>query len=393
MTETPLSLKTLEGALEEAALIPLWGTPPPFPWDALSKSLAQCFDKKTFSLSAQKTDWLEKEEFLSGMGSASACLTFSLSPLPGVYHFVLPREGQTKLLELLLTEESSSKGFTDEALNQGFFHFAFVSALDAFNRESPYGDLTACLAEENPLPEERALCIDVSLDIDGHPLMGRLICPRETQAAFRTHFAMEKPPLLSDPSFADTPIPLLLEVGQTQIPIDKWKQVKQGDFILLDRCTYDIENKRGRASLVLGKTRLFDVRIKEGEVKILEQAHYQEETPMTDQVPPEQPSDENDSTMEEKMSEERPMWSPPNGEEEEAPIIPVGDVPLTLTVEVGRLKMPLDKLSQLEPGNLLNLDVQPESGVYLTVEGKRIAKGELVKVGELLGVKILTLGG
>lgn len=65
------------------------------------------------------------------------------------------------------------------------------------------------------------------------------------------------------------------------------------------------------------------------------------------------------------------------------------DIPITISVEVGRLQMTIQKLTQLEPGNLLELDVHPENGVDLVVNGKCIGKGELLRIGDVLGVRIL----
>ena len=68
------------------------------------------------------------------------------------------------------------------------------------------------------------------------------------------------------------------------------------------------------------------------------------------------------------------------------------NIPLTLTVEVARVKMDLARLLSLQPGNLLELALRPEQGVSLVVGGKKVATGELVKIGEILGVKILNIG-
>jgi flagellar motor switch protein FliN/FliY len=54
--------------------------------------------------------------------------------------------------------------------------------------------------------------------------------------------------------------------------------------------------------------------------------------------------------------------------------------------------MNLEKLLQLQPGNVLDLNVRPEQGVSVTLNGKRVARAELVKLGDVLGIKILHLG-
>ncbi len=74
------------------------------------------------------------------------------------------------------------------------------------------------------------------------------------------------------------------------------------------------------------------------------------------------------------------------------PVALTKHLPITLCVEVARLKMSLDKVLALQPGNILELHVLPEQGVTLTASGKAVARGELVQLGNVLGVKITELG-
>ncbi len=68
------------------------------------------------------------------------------------------------------------------------------------------------------------------------------------------------------------------------------------------------------------------------------------------------------------------------------------DIPFPIVIEIDRIHLPLEKLLSLEPGNVLELPIRPEQGVYLTVHGKKIARGELIKLGDTVGVKILEIG-
>ena len=47
---------------------------------------------------------------------------------------------------------------------------------------------------------------------------------------------------------------------------------------------------------------------------------------------------------------------------------------------------------QIEVGNLLDISLRPNNEVILTLNGKAIAKAELIRIGENLGVRILELG-
>ena len=71
--------------------------------------------------------------------------------------------------------------------------------------------------------------------------------------------------------------------------------------------------------------------------------------------------------------------------------VKIEDLPLSLIVEAGRVKMTFRELRDLSPGNVLDLKLNPEQGVDLVVGGKKIGKGELLKVGETLGIRILEI--
>lgn len=64
-------------------------------------------------------------------------------------------------------------------------------------------------------------------------------------------------------------------------------------------------------------------------------------------------------------------------------------IPLSVSIELGRVQIPLSTLINLQKGNLLELGIQPEAGVDIVVQGKCIGKGELLKIGDTLGIRIL----
>src|SRR5437016_3067740 len=77
----------------------------------------------------------------------------------------------------------------------------------------------------------------------------------------------------------------------------------------------------------------------------------------------------------------RPSTPPPAAmkEQEEALISP-SEIPVILTIEIGRLQMTADYLFNLQQGNTLPLHAPLESGVWLCINGKRVGRGELVRV-------------
>ncbi len=64
------------------------------------------------------------------------------------------------------------------------------------------------------------------------------------------------------------------------------------------------------------------------------------------------------------------------------------DVEMTLTVELGRARLPLREVLDLAPGAVLELDRAASSPADILVNGRLIARGEVVVVDEDYGVRI-----
>lgn len=67
------------------------------------------------------------------------------------------------------------------------------------------------------------------------------------------------------------------------------------------------------------------------------------------------------------------------------------DVPLSLTVELGACQLPMREVLQLSPGSVVQLDKTAGAPVELRVNHKLVARGEVVVVGERLGIRITEL--
>jgi type III secretion system YscQ/HrcQ family protein len=64
------------------------------------------------------------------------------------------------------------------------------------------------------------------------------------------------------------------------------------------------------------------------------------------------------------------------------------EVPVTLTVELGRVTIPLHRLADLKPGDVLELGRHAREPVELTSGGRLVARGELVQIDTELGVRV-----
>lgn len=68
-------------------------------------------------------------------------------------------------------------------------------------------------------------------------------------------------------------------------------------------------------------------------------------------------------------------------------------IEVTLTVEVGRRRMPLAEILSSEAGEVIALDRLTDEPVDILVNGKPFARGEIVAVGDSFGVRLVALAG
>jgi flagellar motor switch protein FliN/FliY len=89
-----------------------------------------------------------------------------------------------------------------------------------------------------------------------------------------------------------------------------------------------------------------------------------------------------------------PRMTPDRGEAGVAPRRPldglgfVMDVPVELTVEIGRKTLRISDILKLGPGSVLELDKSSGEPLDIFANGRLIAKGEAVVVGERYGVRL-----
>jgi len=69
------------------------------------------------------------------------------------------------------------------------------------------------------------------------------------------------------------------------------------------------------------------------------------------------------------------------------------DVPVSLTIELGGCKLPMREVLALNIGSVVQLDKAADAPVEMSVNGKLIARGEVVVIEERYGVKITEVIG
>jgi flagellar motor switch protein FliN len=409
--------------------VPLLGTPPPFPWEAFSGLLSKSVQINDLKIVLAETKWREKEEILAGLGDKPVCYPLSVVPLEGHLYFAIPKEELKELLFLSIHSEPDIAALEQEELLDEFYKFLLLEAAQSFGKVKFDPSLSLQVLEEPEYPEEACLCFDIEIRTPSKNFRGRILCTSSLQKSFQKKYT---PATLSYPPgiLEMVTVPVQLICGSTTISRKEWNGCSPGDFVVLDSCTIDPGQDKARVVLMVQNIPLFRGKIKDGSIKILEYPQLQEvQTQMVKEhedefdeefeteegTAHEEESSFEDAEMTDEHSEiggvshlesevkedlapsekeDAPHPAPkPNTEQaEKAPAFSLTkpeDLPMTITVEVARIQMSLQQLMQLAPGNMLELNVKPENGVDLVVSGRCIAKGELLKIGDALGVRIL----
>lgn len=432
MTAPPYHwVKQIEGSLEEMGHIPIWGKAPSFPWEKYAQILSQELEIPDLSLKIKNTEWKEGSALLEGMGRTPFHITLDMPPLSNHIHFLFTSEDVSHLIATTLTNEVLTKGFTDKGLIEGYFSYLATEAMAAVETAGVYPGLSLKLAPKSPLPKEGAWSIDIEVTVNNKSLWGRLICPTPFLHSFRRYFHTQPRPPFSRETRQKIELFLNLRLGTTHLSLEELHEATVGDVIVLDRCQVDPQTGQGTLKIFLQDTPLFEAHISERNIKIVDYSNYHEEGSMAkdhiddedeefddeldedlddeefddDDFEDDEEFDdeldedlddediEEDEEIEDKTTEpqgEHP-WTPPLEESPIAHSLQTGKIPVTLTVELGRVKMTLDKLLELKPGNVLKLETSVDQPLDIRLNGKKVAQGELVKIGDLLGMKILDI--
>ncbi|HPZ07029.1 MAG TPA: flagellar motor switch protein FliN [Candidatus Eremiobacteraeota bacterium] len=69
----------------------------------------------------------------------------------------------------------------------------------------------------------------------------------------------------------------------------------------------------------------------------------------------------------------------------------LGEIPLQITVELGRTNLPVSEILKLQVGSVVELDKLAVDPVDIRVNSKLVGRGEVVSVDECYGVRVTGL--
>lgn len=427
---------------------PLLGFPPSFDWDKFSAELNRALQTSDISIKPGDLQWLSKEDLFAGLGDKLRGLSLTINPVPGPVWWVMPEFAVAHFMELLLVKqpETASEITIDEDFLKASCQFLAIEAITAFEKTDFDKKLEPLVLRSADLPAEPCLCLDVSISFKQETFYGRLCLSTAFRKAWMQRYLLQKATLaLSSPIADALDVIIHLEAGRIDMKPSEWQQIAIGDYVLIDSCSIDPDEDKGRVMLVINGTPCFRGKLKQGSLKILEHPLYHEVDKTMATPPKNSEHEENDHEEEEfddaefedgeaEGEEEEPeiededfdiedeeieedseqdiektapsaskTSSPPAAKASSAPAggalkatpsntpLSVDELPLQIVIEVGRIQMSVKKLLELQPGNMLELDLHPDAGIDMVINGKRIARGELLRIGDALGLRITEL--
>jgi len=363
-------VRRIASELPELASIPLFGNSPPFDWNRLSSSIGKRLDISQLAFHPREQVWREEAEIGKNLGPNLLTIPLAISPL-GTAFWIMSREDMIKLTSWMMKSASKGRPLSSEILQEGFYRYLILEALDVIQEIGPLKDLTLQLSEEGEGLLGKAFCIDVEIHLEQKSCWGRLAIPVELRSAWVQHFSHMQSEYIPAEIARQTQLVMGVKVGSVLLRQGEWEEIREGDFLLLDQGSYDAHKGTGMATLMLQSTPIFNAKIKHNKIELVDYAFYYEDT------------------MEQRdQKQERGAKLSPA--EEEA--VTLKELTLPVTVEIARLKITLDQLMHLTPGNMLELPIHPDQGVSLTINGQKVGRAELVYLGEQLGLRILEIG-
>ncbi len=351
----PATLEKISEILLHSDQIPLLSAPTPFPFDALSQELSPLLDGKEVQFTKKPKVWKTKEELFHLMGENPQVAPVLFSPLEGEALWIMSQADMHKLTSNLLFKHGEAKGFLSDVLEEGYFRYLLLELLSLLSKMELFSPFSLKISDSAEPQDTSYLCQDLLMKIDGHAVSGRVAISSLLQKSWQQHFAATTS-FVSGKIASSLELSLSCQAGSTQLLPSLFQKIGVGDFLLLDSMNYDPKKEKFSLLVALGDLPLFQAKLHKDSIELINPASYHEET-----------------TMEDKPS--------PNLE------TALADLPMNIVVEMGRIPITLEKLSQLEPGNFLTLP-SFDNQVSLLVGGKKLAKGELVYIGDALGVRI-----
>lgn len=173
---------------------------------------------------------------------------------------------------------------------------------------------------------------------------------------------ISKYPIEQVNEFGRVPVPGTIELGTSDMPIKDFNNLVAMDILLLDQCQF-LSEQGVILRLPFGMN--FKAKLQENRLTI---GSIMQDKPIVKNLTAEKP---------------------PTGGTSEQVTLNTDEIPIRLTFELGEVDLPLRELKGLKAGYTFELQSSINKPVTIKANRQTIATGELLQIGEQIGVRIL----
>lgn len=353
-------LEKISTFVRDADEIPLFGNASPLNLEDLSELLGTQLGIPDLTVRVKGGQWKEKE--LKGKWSVNPIL---LSPIAEPIYWILSKADKEKMTASLFSNHKKKAPIT-QSLQDGFYRYLLLEALSAVSTLEPIQQMSLMLGEGETLPESESYAFDIEISSSDFTVWGKCIVTNSFRKEWIQHFSAFPPRYTPTELARVLPVEIGLNVGSVKLQLSEWENLAIGDVIIPDIFA---NNERG--TLVFDHAPLFQIHIHGNQIELLDYAINLGDSMEESEITPVTLAQKLESAEKETKS--------------------IKEIPIHISVELARLKIPLDQLMSLSPGNFLELPTLADKKVSLIANGQKIGVAEVVQLGETIGLKVLEI--
>lgn len=437
-TATPWKwLKTISKALYDLDKTPLLGYSPEFPFEKFATDFASSLGLADCSVLPGELSWRDAEQLCSGIAAPHFWTEIALTGIDGTCFLVASRSDIQAMMNTVLGIKSEDLENQKDELINSFHRFLTAHSLELINNVDFDKRIAVRAQSFEKKNVEAMLCQDLQMKTGHERFLFRLCMPASFLESWRTFFkAPQKTLPPTKERLEQAFVTVHLEAARLNMTLNELLQIRPGDFVVCDQALYIPNSEQNHVVARVGNKPLFLAEHKDGSLKVLEIPLHREvydsmvdkvnpslapsafnpndRQPMTPSIEDEKnPFEDDENPFEDEEEEEedfaiepnlvaeapakqqKPTATPakkPTGQAAPLKALTPDDVPLTMNVEIGQIDITAQKLLELQPGNMIDLQIDPDSGVDLVINGRIIGKAELLQIGQTVGIRILQIG-
>ena len=397
-----------------------------FDFSPIAKRLCDLFQIDALDIKTQPAKQISLEEVSALFSDATLYERITIPACAGHLFWITPKSSLKHFTLMALAKEEKEDELISNDLLEGFKRFIAAELIFQINQENnPL--FQSALIEQKELPSSGGYLYELLINCGEKQLSCSLFLTDTFAKSFAQNATSHEPLRIPEEMKQTVKTTVGLDMGHFSMSVKEFSKLKKGDFVVLDRCTLDPETQHGNLTLTLKEKSLFRAKLKDGNLKILDypldlagDINAMDDIPPlpnNPDQPPINPRDPGEPSLESfepnaygnsqgnedenieqpwvDMGESNaPLSSPMDEMQVEKPSaqkteISSREIPLNVRIEVGRIQMPLERLLNLAPGQVLELGLHINEGISCMIGDKKIASGELVKLGETIGVRLV----